>query len=117
MNESYTLKKEGEYLTTEIPVGSGRIFGFKKWTWGEKNAVIKQCTNTDVLTGLVSFDDIKFDLTMILKTAFTKNSEEKFVPVFNSVEEINNMDAQYVERLLRLTQQLNLVSIGETKNL
>jgi hypothetical protein len=109
--EYYTFSKEGEFYVTEV---LGQKFGFRKWSWGEKNALSISCTNTNVMTGEMTFDNAKFNTGLIEKTVF-KSLDGKFVPMIAS--EIDNMPAILGERLFRLTQKMNLVQSVETVNL
>ena len=109
--EFYTLSKEGEFLTTEI---SGHKYAFKKWNWGEKNALSIACTTVNPMNGFISFDDARFDIGLVEKTVY-KFDDGKATP-FTSTE-INGLDAQLGERLFRITQKFNLVQVVETTNL
>ena len=111
IEEKYTLKKEGEFYTTEV---LGTKFGFRKWTWGEKNVLTSECSHIDQISGMVSFDTPHFNEQLFLKTIY-KFVDEKFAPF--TIEEIRNADAQFGERLFRITQKINLVTNVETQNL
>jgi hypothetical protein len=110
VQEKYDLKKEGELYTTEV---LGAKFAFRKWTWGEKNALTSECSHVEPMSGYVSFDSPKFNETLLLKTVLYNNDGWK--PF--TVEEIRNMDGQLGERLFQITQKINLVSNIETQNL
>jgi hypothetical protein len=114
MKETYILKKEGELGVTEIPSGSGQRFGFRKWTWGEKNAVSAECNHVDPFSGAVSYDSTHFNEQLLLKTVFYEK-DGKFIPF--TIEEIHNMDGQLGERLFQISSELNLVRNIETQNL
>ena len=114
MKEQYNLRKEDNLLVTEIPSGSGANFGFKKWTWGEKNAMTSECTIIDPLRGFVTIDSEKYNALLVAKTVF-KKVEDKYVPF--TIEEVKALDAQLGERLFRITQTINLVSEVEARNL
>jgi hypothetical protein len=114
VKESYDLKPEGELLVTEIPSGSGQRYGFRRWTWGEKNALSAQCTILNPISGLLSYNSAQFNLGLILATV-KKEVNNVFVPLTS--EEINSMDSRLGERLSQITQQLNLVSQVEAQNL
>ena len=110
IEEKYTLKKEGEFYTTEI---LGTKFGFRKWTWGEKNSLTSECSHIDQFS-VIRFDTPHFNEQLFLKTVY-KFIDDKFVPF--GIEEIRNADGQFTERLFRITQKLNLITNVETQNL
>jgi hypothetical protein len=112
--ENYELHKEGDLWVTEIPEKSGQFFGFKKWSWGEKNTLLDDCTVVNPMNGMASVDTTKFNEGLIVKTVF-KNVDGKFVPF--TIEEVRTLDAQLGERLFRITQNMNLVSEIESRNL
>ena len=112
--ETYHLKKEGNLFTTEIPSGSGVFFGFRKWTWGEKNALTSECTIIDPFTNFVRIDSIRYNETLVVRTVMKKVGEN-FVAI--TADELRSMDAQIGERLSRITQSINLVQEVEAKNL
>lgn len=114
MKEEYKLNPEGNFYVTEIPSGSGTLFAFKKWTWGEKNALTSDCIVINPLNGFTTMDNIKFNEQLVLRTAF-KKVEGNIIPF--TLEEIKNMDGQLGERLFRITQAINLISDVETQNL
>lgn len=109
-NEVYTLRPEGDFLVTEV---SGITFGFRKWTWGEKNALSTACATIHP-SGVVLFDNAKYNTGIIEKTVFKKEGDN-FVPL--SSDEINKLDGKLGERLFRITRKLNIVESEETVNL
>lgn len=111
MSEVYELVKEGDLFVTTV---CNEKFAFKKWTWGEKNALISECSHIDPISGIVNFDTIGFNELMFVKTIFYHDGS-KYMPF--TVEEIRGMDAQLGDRLFRISQKLNMVSQIETKNL
>jgi hypothetical protein len=112
--EEYNLQKEGELYVTEVPIGSGKRFGFRKWTWGEKNNLVNSCLSFDPISGVTTTDSNKFDEQLFVMTIF-KEVEGKFVKF--TVEEARNLDGQLGERLSRITQKLNLVKEIDARNL
>lgn len=111
IKEVYTLKKEGEFYTTEI---LGQNYGFRKWNWGEKSEASNAATQMDQISGFINYDSLKFNLKLITSTVY-KRSDDKFVPF--TEEEFKALDAQLGERLFQITQKLNLVSQVEAQNL
>jgi hypothetical protein len=114
MKETYKLDPEGGLYVTEIPSGSGRQYGFKKWTWGEKNALTAECVIMNPVAGFTNMDVTKFNEQLVVRTAF-KKIDGKFDPI--TVDELRAMDAQLGERLSRITQSINLISDIEAQNL
>lgn len=114
MKENYELKKEGELYTTEIPSGSGLYFGFRKWSWGDKNALTSECSVINEIVGSVNFNSVHFNEQLLVRTVY-KYEADKFVPL--TIAEVREMDGQLGERLFQITQKLNLVSNVETQNL
>lgn len=110
-NETYKLHKEKDLRVTEI---RGKTYGFRKWTWGEKNTLSNQATRLNPLSGLITYDSAHFNLHLILLTV-SKKVDGKFVKF--SEEEIKNLDGQLGERLFQITQKLNLVQNIEAQNL
>jgi hypothetical protein len=111
MVESYTFSKEGDFWVTEV---LGKKFGFRKWTWGEKNALSVQCSSVNQLNGEVNFDNIKFNTGLMEKTVY-KNDDGIFKSM--STDEINSLEGGLGDRLYQITQKLNLVQTIETVNL
>ncbi len=111
MSEIYEFAKEGDLFVTTI---CDEKFAFRKWTWGEKNALSNECTHVDPITGFINFDSGAFNEQLIIKTVLY-NDGSKFVSF--TIEEIRGMDAQLGDRLFRITQKLNTVSKIEIKNL
>ena len=111
MDEKYKLEKEGDLYTTEI---LEHKFGFRKWTWGEKNALASECSHINPMNGMVSFDSSTFNEQLLLKTVFVEH-DGKLEPY--TIEEIRAMDGQLGERLFKISQQLNLVTNVEAQNL
>lgn len=111
IKETYKLHKEGNLWVTEI---LGKQYGFRKWTWGEKNSAASQATSLNPLTGVISYDSAKFNNQLMLATVHrgVKGKFEKF-----SEKELNELDGQTGERLFQLTQKLNLVRNIEAQNL
>lgn len=110
--EQYTLsKEEGGFRSCEI---LGQIFFFRKWTWGEKNALSVSCANTNPMTGTVTFDNGRFNTGLIEKTVY-KSVEGK--PTVMTSAEVENLDSQVGDRLFRITQKINLVQTVESINL
>ena len=114
MKESYELKKEGEFYITEVPSGSGVNFGFRKWTWGEKNALTSECSIVNPINGAISFNGTYFNEQLLIKTVF-KKQDDKFEPF--TTEELRTIDGQLGERLFQITQKINLVGNIDTQNL
>ena len=110
MTETYTFKKEGNFLVTEV---LGIKFGFRKWTWGEKNALSVQCSTIHPITGEVGFDSIKFNTSLLEKTVYKFDGE--FKPM--TTDEVNGLDGGLGDRLYQITQKINLVQTIETVNL
>jgi len=109
--ETYKMTVEGNYVTTEV---LGKKYGFRKWTWGEKNALTAECSLVNPINGTISYNQVNFNEQFMLKTVY-KSVDEKFEPL--TVEEIRMMDAQLGERLFQITSKLNLVTNVETQNL
>ena len=112
--ETYNLKKEGALWVGEIPSGSGVSFGFRKWTWGEKNQLTSDCTVINPMLNSVTIDSIRFNEQLVLRTV-NKKVGDAYVVL--TLEELRAMDAQMGERLFRVTQEMNLISEVEAKNL
>ena len=111
IKEEYKLKKEGNLWVTTI---LDNRYGFRKWTWGEKNDVSAKATNLNPLSGALSYDSAYFNNQLLLKTV-RKEVDGKFIEF--SEEEIKNLDGQLGERLFQITQRLNLVLNVEAQNL
>ncbi len=114
MKELYELKKQGEYYISEVPSGSGVNFAFRKWTWGEKNALTSECSIVNPMNGDLRFNSIGFSEQFFLKTVYRYENE---VTVPFTLEEVRNIDGQLGERLYQITQKINLVSNIDTQNL
>lgn len=114
MKETYNLSKQGEYYITEIPSGSGIKFAFRKWTWGEKNALTSECSVVNPMNSVITFNSVHFNEQFFLKTVF-KYENDTAVPF--KIEEVRNIDGQLGERLFQITQNINLVSNVDTQNL
>lgn len=110
--ETYNFEKVGDLFITTV---CGKKFGLRKWTWGEKNTLVSECSHTDPLSGFVNFDAVNFNEQMFVKTVFYEEPKGTFKPF--TVEEIRRMDGQLGDRLFRLTQKINTVSQIETANL
>jgi hypothetical protein len=111
MTETYTFKKEGNFLVTEV---LGLKFGFRKWTWGEKNTLSVQCSSLNQITGEVNFDSARFNTGLIEKTVY-KFENDVYKPM--TTDEVNNLDGGLGDRLYQITQKINLVQSIETVNL
>jgi len=111
IKETYKLQIEGDYATTEI---LGKKYGFRKWTWGEKNALNSECSSVNPMTGGISYDQSRFNEQLLLKTVVKFEKEQ---PVPFTVEEIRALDGQLGERLYQITAKLNLITNVETENL
>ena len=109
--ESYKMVKEGDYYATEV---LGQKYGFRKWSWGDKNALTTECSLINPVTGMVSYNQINFNEQLIYRTVY-KFVHDKFEQI--TIEEIRTMDAQLGERLFQITSKLNLISGIETQNL
>jgi len=114
MKEDYNLQKEGNLYTAEVPSGSGAIFGFRKWSWGEKNALSAECTTMNPLSGFITFDSTRYNEMLVVKTV-NKKVNELFTPL--TIGEVQSLDGQLGERLFRITQAINLVQEVDARNL
>jgi hypothetical protein len=114
MKETYQLVKKDNYFIAEVPSGSNVVFGFRKWTWGEKNTLSTECSSINPIDNSVYFNTALFNEKMFVKTVF-KYIDEKFVPF--TLEEVHNIDGQLGERLFQIAQKINLVSTIDTQNL
>jgi hypothetical protein len=111
VNEKYQLVKQDNLYVTEV---LGRKYAFRKWTWGEKNILTAECSQINPISGFISFDSVKFNEGLVLKTVL-QDKNGKFEPF--TTEEVRALDGQLGERLFKITQQLNLVSQVEAQNL
>lgn len=111
IKEEYKLSRKDNHWVTEV---LGKNYGFRKWTWGEKNQASVESTNVDQITGIVNFNMAIFNLRLVKSTVF-KEENGKFVEF--SEDEIKNLDGQLGERLFQITQKLNLVGRIESINL
>ena len=109
--EIITLKKEGELWVTEL---YGKRYGFRKWTWGEKNELSGKCSRTDPQSGFGTFEIAVFNEGLFLATV-RKQTDGEFVNF--TLEELKSMDGLLADKLLQITQKLNLVQPFEMQNL
>ena len=111
VKEIYDLKREGDLWVTNV---LGKRYGFRRWTWGEKNEVTAKITHVDQITNAVSYDSAAFNLALFQLTV-RKEVDGKFVPF--TEEEIKTLEGPLGDRLFLLTQKLNIVGQIETINL
>ena len=105
------LKKVGDLWTATI---DGQDYGFRKWTWGEKNDLSSKCTRVNFMTGASEFDNKYFNEQMFLATV-RKKADGKFTNF--TLEELRTSDSQLIDMLFKISQELNLVKLFETRNL
>jgi len=90
---------------------NGQEYGFRKWTWGEKNTLSSRCMRTDPMSGVPQFDSAEFNMQLLLSTL-------KLAPFQVTREELTrHPDAILVDKLLQITQKLNILGQVEIQNL
>lgn len=99
-------KDEGGLWTCSI---NGKEYGFRKWTWGEKNKVISISMRITP-DGTSTFDPALFNVNMLLATL-------KKAPFQVNKEILESSDNKLIDRLLRITTKLNLLEPIEIQNL
>jgi hypothetical protein len=104
--EVIVLKKKDDLWICEI---DSKEYGFKKWTWGEKNKVISISMRISP-DGTSIFDASLFNLNMLLATL-------KKAPFAINKETLESADSKLIDKLLRVTTKLNLLEPVEIKNL
>ena len=100
------LKKEGDLWIWEY---QGKRYGFRKWTWGEKNK-ITYLSSRLMPDGQKEFDPALFNINMLLATL-----REAPFPI--TKESLENQDPLIVDQLLAITMELNLVKPKKIQNL
>jgi len=106
-DEIIKLKKEGDLWVCRI---DGQEYGFRKWTWGEKNKTTSQCSRLGP-NGETIFDSGEFNIRLLLATL-------KKAPFKIDRQTIENYpDSVLIDKLLQITTKLNLLGKFEIQNL
>jgi len=105
--EIIKLSKKGDLWVCQI---DGREYGFRKWTWGEKNKTTDKCSKIGP-QGQTMFDTAEFNLSLLLATLKKAPFE------INSETIQKHPDSILIDKLLRVTTKLNILSSVEIRNL
>lgn len=102
--EKITLRKQNDLYVCEF---SGKEYGFRKLTWGERSRITSQCTKTSPI-GMPTLDMGEFNLNLLM-------SSLKKAPFDVKREVIDNYpDAILIDKLIQIATKLN---VSETLNI
>ena len=104
-DDTYTYDAEAKVHRFEI---DGQAYGFKRWTWGEKNRVVSESISLHPTTGQFKIDTGLFNELMLGAVL----SEAPFEVTLSNLREL---DPVLGDQLLRIAQWVNEISDAEKK--